>query len=125
MNNILTRSILLIAVMGLVWAGCKTTSKVTEPNYVGDWLYTFEMEGSTVDAVMTINKADEGYTGALSSDMGSVDLEDLKIVDGKLTATFDIQGYVMDLSGTFNGNVYSGVVGADGNEFPMEATRKE
>jgi len=126
MKKIFTRSFLLIAVFGLLWTGCKTSSKVAESSkYVGDWLYTFEMEGNSIDAVMTINKVDDGYTGALSSDMGSLDLDDLKIEDGTLTASADLQGYILDIKGTFNGNVYSGTVGADGNEFPMEATRKE
>jgi len=126
MKNIFTRSFLLIAVLGLLWTGCKTSSKVSESSkYVGEWHYIFEMEGNSIAAYMTINKADDGFTGSLNSDMGSVGLDDLKIEEGNLTANFDIQGYVMDLKGTFNGNVFSGTVGADGNEFPMEATRKE
>ncbi|MDZ7608508.1 MAG: hypothetical protein U5K79_23645 [Cyclobacteriaceae bacterium] len=60
----------------------------------------------------------------LSSQMGSVDLQELVIADGKLTAKFDIQGYMMSLKGGFEGDTYTGSVIIDGNEFPMIATRK-
>lgn len=124
MRNFLLSSIVLFLIIGALITSCKT-SKSTASKYVGEWHYTFEMEGTEYAAYMTINSVEDGYTGSLSSDMGSVDLDDLVIEDDKLTATFDIQGYVMDLNGTFDGEAFHGSTSIDGNEFPMEAVRKK
>jgi len=124
MRNFLLRStVLLIVIVALITA-CKT-SQSTASKYVGEWHYTFEMEGTEYAAYMTINKADDGYTGSLTSDIGSVNLDDLVIEEDKLTANFDIQGYVLDLKGTFDGEAFHGSTSIDGNEFPMEAVRKQ
>ena len=124
MRNFLLLNIVGILAICTLFTMCKT-SKSTASKYVGEWHYTFEMEGTEYPAYMTINKAENGYTGSLSSDMGSVDLDDLVIEDDKLTATFDIQGYVLGLNGTFDGEAFHGATSIDGNEFPMEAVRKK
>ncbi len=104
--------------------GCAATKVKVSP-YIGEWHYTYQnMDGTEAAAIMTITEADNVYKGVLSSQMGSVDLQDLVIADGKLTAKFDIQGFVMSMKGTFEGDTYTGSVNIDGNEFPMIATRK-
>lgn len=103
-------------------AGTKT-SKV-DP-YVGDWDYVAETQQGSLDVTMTIEKAEEGYTGMLSSDMGSVDLEDLKIEDGKMTAVFYIESYEIPMKGTFEGDKFIGSNSWEGNEMPIDATKKK
>ena len=83
------------------------------------------MEGTEYAAFMTINKAEDGYTGSLTSDLGTVQLDDLLIEEDKLTATFDVQGYVINLEGVFDGETFTGKSFAGGYEFPMEAIRKK
>ena len=124
MKDFLKRNTILLIVLSTFVFSCKS-SKTTESKYVGEWHYTFEMEGTEYAAYMTINKADDGYTGSLTSDIGSVNLDDLVIKEDKLTANFDIQGYVLDLKGTFDGEAFHGSTSIDGNEFPMEAVRKQ
>ena len=124
MNNIFVKNVILIFAFGIVFTGCKS-SKTTESKYVGEWHYTFEMEGTEYDAIMTINKVEDGYSGALSSELGSVDLDDLVIEDDILKASYDIQGYVLDLEGTFSGETFKGISAIEGYEFPMDATRKK
>ena len=119
------KSVIFLVLFGIAMAGCKTSKTTEESKYVGEWHYTFEMEGTEYAAIMTINKAEDGYTGALSSELGGVDLDNLVIEDNKLKASFDIQGYVLDLEGTFSGETFSGVSTIEGYEFPMEATRKK
>jgi hypothetical protein len=115
-------SIIFIALFIL---GCATSKVAKVSPYVGEWHYTYQnMDGTDAAAIMTITEAENVYTGVLSSQMGSVDLQDLVITDGKLTAKFDIQGYVMSMKGGFEGDTYTGSVIIDGNEFPMIATRK-
>jgi hypothetical protein len=124
MKIFLNLNTLVIIAVSLIVLSCAASKTSVDP-YVGEWHYTFPtMDGGEMDAIMTINKSDAGYTGFLSSDMGSVDLEDLVIEDGKLTANFEIQGYGIDMKGSFEGDTYTGTTGFDGNEYPMKATRK-
>ena len=124
MRNTYLINTLLFLLLATFWTGCKS-SKVTESKYNGEWPYTFEMEGTEYAAIMTINKVENGYSGALSSEMGSVDLDNLVIEEDKLKASYDIQGYVLDLEGTFEGETFKGLSNIDGYEFPMEAIRKK
>ena len=124
MRNFLIPNIVGFLAICTMFTMCKT-GKSTASRYVGDWHYTFEMEGTEYAAFMTINSVEDGYTGSLTSDMGSVYLDDLVIEEDKLTATFDIQGYVMDLKGTFDGEAFHGSTSIDGYEFPMEAVRQK
>ena len=124
MRIFLLNSTVWLLVIGALITACKT-SQSTASRYVGEWHYTFEMEGTEYAAYMTINKVEDGYTGSLISDLGSVDLDDLVIEEDNLTATFDIQGNVLDLKGTFDGEAFHGSTSIDGNEFPMEAVRKQ
>ena len=124
MRIFLLKSIVVCLAICTLFTMCKT-SKSTASKYVGEWHYTFEMEGTEYAAYMTINSVEDGYTGSLTSDMGSVDLDDLVIEEDKLTASFDIQGYVMDLKGTFDGEAFHGSTSIDGYEFPMEAVRQQ
>ena len=52
------------------------------------------------------------------------DLEDLVIEDNVLTATFSVQGYDIEMKGTFEGDTYKGNISVAGYEFPVTATRK-
>ena len=124
MRNFLRKNAILLIVFSSLIFACKS-SKTNESKYVGNWHYTFEMEGTEYAAYMTINKVEDGYTGSLTSDIGSVDLDDLVIEEDKLTASFDVQGYVMDLKGTFDGEAFHGSSSIEGYEFPMEAVRKQ
>jgi len=124
MKRIFSVDLFATFIVAMFIFGCAAT-KVTVSPYVGEWHYTYQnMDGTDAAAVMTITEMEKVYKGVLSSQMGSVDLQDLVIADGKLTAKFDIQGYLMTLKGSFEGDTYTGTVNIDGNEFPMIATRK-
>jgi len=124
MKRIFSIDLFATLIVAMFIFGCAAT-KVTVSPYVGEWHYTYQnMDGTDVAAVMTITEAEKVYTGVLSSPLGSVDLKDLVIADGKLTANFEIMGYQMSMKGGFEGDTYTGTVNIDGNEFPMIATRK-
>lgn len=118
--NLNTLALILFSFLIIACAASKTS---VSP-YVGDWNYTFpSQDGGEIDATMTITEIESGFSGILSSDMGSVDLEELVIEKGKLTAKFSIQEYEISMNGEFDGDTYAGIVDFDGNEFPMNATR--
>ena len=125
MKSFFNLYILAAIVYSLLIIGC-VASKVKVSPYIGEWHYTFPtQEGGEMDATMTITEIENGFSGYLSSEIGSVDLEGLKIEDRKLTATFEIQGYELSLDGQFDGDIYTGTTNYDGNEWPMNATRSQ
>ena len=125
MKRIFRIDFIAAIMLAILIFGCATSKVAKVSPYIGDWHYTYQnMDGTDVAAVMTITEAEKVYTGVLSSPLGSVDLKDLVIADGKLTANFDIMGYQMSMKGSFEGDTYTGSVIIDGNEFPMIATRK-
>jgi len=115
----------ILIIIALILAGC-ASSKITESNYVGNWHYTFPtMEGGEMKAVMVISREGKEYKGVLTSEMGNVDLQDLQIIDDKLTAYFTIEGNRLDLTGVFSDDTYSGTTSIQGYEFPMNATKEK
>ncbi len=124
MKRFFNLNTLSIIAGSLIIISCAASKTSVDP-YSGEWHYTFPtMDGGEMDAIMTINKTETGYSGYLSSEMGSVDLDDLVIEDGNLTANFDIQGYGFDMKGNFDGETFTGSTTIDGNVIPMNATRK-
>ena len=124
MKNFFKYYVLAIIVYSIILAGC-AASKVTVSPYVGNWQYTAQSQDGELAVIMTINETENGYSGYLSSDMGSVDLSDLVIEDSKLTASFEIGGYEIPVKGTFDGDIFDGTSTWDGNDMPMKATREQ
>lgn len=125
MTKFFKASYLLIILAGLIWAGCAGTKTSKEAAFLGDWEYLVEgTPNGDVTGVMNISKDGDTYVGKLTSDMGEIQLNDLSIVEDKLTANFDIQGMRLDMDGTFDGPKFTGTIGVDYNSFPVTATKK-
>jgi hypothetical protein len=125
MTKIVKISYLFILVAGIMWAGCSTTKTSKEASYIGDWEYLVkDTPNGDVSGVMTITSEGSGYVGVIASDMGEITLNDLTIVEDKLSANFEIQGMQLDMAGTFEGPQFTGTIGLDYNIFPMTATKK-
>ena len=125
MTKFFKTSYLLIVFAGLIWAGCAGTKTSKEDAYLGDWEYLVEgTPNGDVTGVMNISKEGDAFIGKLASDMGEIELNDLSIVEDKLSANFEIQGMTLDMDGTFDGPQFTGTIGVDYNTFPITATKK-
>jgi len=125
MTNFFKTSYLLIILAGLIWAGCAGTKTSKEAAYLGDWEFLVEgTPNGDVMGVMNITKEGDTYVGKLTSDMREILLNDLSILEDKLSANFDIQGMTLDMNGTFEGPKFTGIIGVDYNSFPVTATKK-
>ena len=125
MTKFFKASYLLIILAGLIWAGCAGTKTSKETAFLGDWEYLVEgTPNGDVTGVMNISKEGDAFVGKLASDMGEIMLNDLSIVDDKLSANFDIQGMTLNMDGIFEGPKFSGTIAVDYNSFPMTATKK-
>ena len=126
MKNSMKTNLLSMVILSILFFGCASTKKVAVSPYIGEWDYTFPtQEGGVMDVTMTINEAEGIYSGFLNSNIGSVNLDDLVIQDGNLSATFNVQGYVLSMKGNFNGDSFVGTTSIDGTDIPMNATRKQ
>ena len=94
---------LLAVVFALSLSSCGTSKKVAEkapapapsvekavPGYVGNWAYDLETPQGNFPGVMVIEQEGDVVKGKLTSDQGSVDIDDLKIENDMLTGTFFI-----------------------------------
>ena len=126
MSKIGKVSYLLIVVATLIWAGCAGTKASKESAYLGEWEYLVEdTPNGDVTGVMFISKGESGFEGKLLSDMGELPMNNLTIVEDKLTANFEVQGMQLDMAGTFEGPKFTGNISLDYNNFPMTATKKQ
>ena len=114
--------IVAIVLSGLLY-NCAGTKKAKVDPYIGSWEYTAQTDNGNLDVVMKIEKAEDGYVGSLNSDMGSVDLQDLKIEDGQMTGWFEMQGYELSIKGTFEDTKFTGITSIDTYEMEMNATK--
>jgi len=121
-KSILMIRLILVIVSLTILSGCGTTRMMTK-KYVGSWEYKLDTPDGTYEGAMVINYDGETFTGLMESDMGSVELDNLKIEDGKLTASFDVGGYLLDIAGEFVEDEFTGTIGPPEYQMPFNATR--
>ena len=77
MKNLTPIFLTSLILMIFIFSGCKT-SKIAGSAYIGDWHYTFPtQDGGTMNAIMHISMEEDLFKGQLSSELGSVDLDEL------------------------------------------------
>ena len=124
MKNFLNLYVLVAIAYSCLFFSCASTKKTKVDPYVGEWEYVAQMPDGDLDVVMSITSTESGYSGMLTAEMGSVDIYKLVIEDGNLTASFELQGTSIPMKGKFEGDTYTGTTTWDGNEIPMNATKK-
>lgn len=120
-----TQKLLMMCMMlVLIGTACKgTKTAVWSP--VGNWDYAVSnTPAGDVTGIMVIAKDGDDYSGELRTEEGSLELEDVKVVDNKLTANFSYQGYSLNLEGTFTGDMMDGEVSMGYDSFTIKATRQ-
>ncbi len=122
MKNLNIWRILLFILLTVFFAGCAAT-KVTTPNYVGRWNYEIDTPQGRQSGWIILNQEGKETTGSINSDMGSVDLRDLKIENNVMTANFYAFDMDMDLSGEFVEDVLNAKIIVQGYEIPFTANK--
>lgn len=92
---------------------------------VGTWNYVVKNTPyGEVKGQMMISQEDDGYTGEIRSNMGTIKLNGLSIEGNQLNSTAMMEGTQLDVKGTFEGDSFNGEISAGGNDtFPMTASR--
>lgn len=113
-----------IALFLITSCGSSKSAAKVDP-YIGEWSVVIsDTPQGDVAATMTIKKNEAGeYSGTVNSDMGLINLSNVKIVDSKLSATFVTQDIDFDLTGTFEDMSFSGYVSGMGADFKTDGKK--
>jgi len=114
--------VFLVVLSVALLSGCGTT-KMAIKKYAGSWEYHIESPDGPFDAAMVIAHDGEKFTGRMQADQGSIEMEDLKIEDGKLTAHLYYGTYLIDITGEFNEDEFTGTLGPPEYQMPITAKR--
>jgi hypothetical protein len=125
-KNILRNFALMLAV-GLAFSSCASTKVAKDPHaqYLGEWDYQVLELPVDIDGTFVIAKEEGVLTANMVSPMGEMLIEGITIEENVLKSEFEVEGMLIELEGTFDGNAYSGFLFVQGGEFVMKMTKKE
>lgn len=118
--------VLFVLFSSLLISNCGPSKSVIKVDpYIGSWnLLIEDTPQGNVSATMTITKNTEGtYSGSVNSDVGAFDFYEIKIMDGKLSAGFMIQGAEFDIIGNFEDLHFKGYVSGMGEDYQTNGNK--
>lgn len=123
-----TKLNLVLLVLTFIVASCSSTKKaaVKVDPILGDWAIVIaETPQGDMESTLSMSKNTEGvYTGVIASDMGSMDLENVKVVASALTSTFEYEGMEFEFNGNFTETEFKGETVGMGSSFPTTGAKK-
>jgi hypothetical protein len=122
-----THVLLCLAVMFIASScGSGKTAAKADP-FVGEWnLMVSDTPQGDMPITMMIGKDENGaYTGSFSSDAGNNTLNNLKIENNEMSATFVYGDMDFDVTGTFAENLFKGYTSGMGADFKTEGKKVE
>ena len=110
----------------VIWTSC-ATKRASGPAYVGKWKYEIpDMPSDDNTGVLVISKEGDEYKCVALTDYGNEQpMDEFDIQDGKMKASYDAQGTRVEVSGTFEGNVITGTISAQGMTLDWSASKVE
>ena len=121
-----SRNFALLLTLLMALSSCASTKIAKDPHapYLGEWDYEVEELPVDIDGTFVISKEEGVLKGKMVTPMGEAVIEDISIEDGVLKSSFDAEGNLIELEGTFTGDNYSGKLFVQGAEFVMKMTKK-
>ena len=125
-NSIRVFPIVMVVIM-LFMAGCASTkkSKTSVPNYIGQWNYVLSLPDQDIEGYLKFSQVDDAVVVVVGGGEGETPLSDFAIDEEKVSGTFEAQGYEIQMSGTFEGEVLKANMSAAGYDFPFEAQKQQ
>jgi len=99
------------------------------PDPVGEWNLQSDAQGQITNFTLTITKEGEGVKGKIASEVyGAQDLADLKVENGIVTYTRNLdiggQSIAMAFKGKIEGDKLTGAYSVQGIDIPVTGSRK-
>jgi len=126
MNKLNASFFIVLLVIALLWTSC-ATKKAAGPSYVGKWKYEVpDMPGDDNTGVLIISKDGDVYTCVAVTDFGyEQPMDNFDIQEDSLMASYDSQGTLVVVAGTFEGNTIKGTISAQGMVLDWSAIKVE
>ena len=121
------RNILLSLIAASLLGACATLQIKMDPA-LGEWQYVIEnLPRGEPEGTFTIAKDGDGYAGTLLRKGGdTVALDDIALENSVLESSrFQAEGNSVVMSGTFEGESFSGTLSVRGRNFPITAVKKQ
>jgi hypothetical protein len=104
-------------------------ARAQSPNPVGQWNLQSDAQGQITKFTLTITKEGDTFKGKVASEQyGAQDLKDLKVDNGTVTYTRNLeiagQAVTMAFKGTIEGDKLTGAYTVQGIELPVTGTRE-
>jgi len=91
----------------------------------GSWEYEVDFDNDHASGIMKLESDDDLYKLTLiSNDWGTKNLENVKLIKDKLSGDFELFGDEFSLEGSFQGNMFSGNIMAEDEQFPFVALKQ-
>ena len=120
------RRLLIFIVAACIAYACASSKKAVDIS-IGSWGYTIEEvpDVGNLKGTFVLAKEGDNYTGSLNGGQGSTTLDNITIVDKVLNCSFYYEGYLVKMTGNFEGDGFTGKCSAEGYDFPMTAVRQQ
>jgi hypothetical protein len=114
----------------LAVAFCWLPATAQAPNPVGEWNLQSDAQGQITKFTLTISKEGDVFKGKVASEQyGPQDLKDLKVENGTVTYTRNLeiagQAVAMTFKGQIEGDKLTGAYTVQGIELPVTGSRKK
>lgn len=124
LNKMIQKGLIFMIAIFIAY-GCATSKKAVDIS-LGEWEYVLKnLPDGDATGTFSITKDGDNYMGALHTEQGDAQLENVAIVDGELVCTFEFMEYTIDMTGKFEGDNFTGKCSVEYNDFPMTAVRKQ
>jgi hypothetical protein len=116
MKNLSSAFVMIILFISV---SCGTSKKAAAVDpHLGNWdIAVKDTPMGTINGVIHIDKAENNYVGKLTTDSGTIELQNMQIIAGNLSAYFDYEGSEFNLSGSIAGDEFKGEVSGMGYSF--------
>jgi len=115
--------IILLSLAFLI-SGMSAENAVIE-DYSGTWEYKVETPEGPYKGSIVIEKVDKGYKGHLDTEVGKIEMKDLKVEGDKISFSVSVQGFDVDIKGTFEGETLNCTASVEGMQMPLIAKKVE
>ena len=116
---------LVLLFFAFTWTSC-ATGRASGKSYIGKWRYEIPDMTSDNSGILVISKEGDNYKCIAYTDSGyEQPIDKFNITDGKISASYDSMGTLVEFDGTFDGNNLSGIISAEDVTMSYTATKVE
>lgn len=111
----------LIAIIGFFLLPINDTAVVSD--HLGTWNYEVEAPDMAYKGTLVLMEEDGEYKGSMTSQGITIPLTNIEIDGDDITFKMNVQGFMCNVSGEFDGDSVKGTVSVEGMSLPLKGTK--